>query len=376
MSELDPAQRDRFLNLLAQQSKEHAIVLLDADARVRWWSPGAAHIFGRGADEMLNQPVSILFTPEDVDKGIPQQEIRIALAFGRAEDDRWQLRSDGSRFWATGMLVPLRDENKQLVGFGKILRNRTDLKEQLETLRNQVDALTSSERRKSDFLATVAHELRNPLTPLTTALELITSIVEPKGELEYPLKLIGEQVDFIRRMLDDLADLTRIGTGKIRLNMQSVALQDVIDKAVEATRPLLDERCHRIEVVSPAAKVVLQADPDRLHQVFVNLLTNAAKYTPQNGFVSVRLTVEGKEAAARVEDTGVGIPHDMLSRIFDLFTQVETQVAHGGLGIGLALVKDLVTLHGGSVQVRSEGEGKGSEFTVRLPIKPHERDAG
>jgi PAS domain S-box-containing protein len=368
MSEPDTARINHLLSLLAQQSKEHAFVLLDANARVLWWSPGAGYIFGRSSNEMVGQSLGILFTPEDKDRGIPDQEVQLAVNFGKAEDDRWQLRRDGSRFWASGILIALRDQNQNLVGFGKILRNRTDLREQLEALRNQVQALTAANQRKDNFLATFSHELRNPLASICTAVELINRTASRNPDLEGSLKLIEEQLDFVRRMLDDLLDVTRITTGKVRLNVRPVVLQEVIEQAVEAARPSVEERHQRIQVIGPWSAIVLQGDPDRLHQVFSNLLSNAVKYTPERGAICVEVTIEADEAVVRVSDTGVGIPHDMLPRIFDLFTQVETQLSHGGLGIGLALVKDFVALHGGSVQVRSEGVGKGSEFMVRLPL--------
>jgi signal transduction histidine kinase len=187
--------------------------------------------------------------------------------------------------------------------------------------------------------------------------------------LEGSLKLIEEQLDFVHRMLDDLSDVTRITTGKVRLNVGPVVLQELIEKTVEVVRPRIEERGQRIQVIGPRSSIELQGDPDRLQQVFLNLLSNAVKYTPERGAICVEITIEADEAVVRISDTGVGIPHEMLPEIFDLFTQVETQLSHGGLGIGLALVKDFVALHGGSVQVRSEGVGKGSEFMVRLPLK-------
>jgi PAS domain S-box-containing protein len=369
MSQHDTTRIDQLLNLLAQQSKEHAFVLLDANARVLWWSPGAGYIFDRSSSEMVGQSLGVLFTPEDRDRGIPDQEIQLAVNFGKAEDDRWQMRRDGSRFWATGILIALRDQNQNLVGFGKILRNRTDLREQLEGLRNQVQALTAANQRKDNFLATFSHELRNPLASICTTVELISRTASRNADLEGSLKLIEEQLDFVRRMLDDLSDVTRITTGKVRLNIGPVVLQGLIEKTVEAARPRIEERSQRIQVIGPGSSIELQGDPDRLHQVFLNLLSNAVKYTPERGAICVKVTTEADEAVVRFTDTGVGIPHEMLPEIFDLFTQVETQLSHGGLGIGLALVKDFVALHGGSVQVRSEGVGKGSEFMVRLPLK-------
>jgi PAS domain S-box-containing protein len=375
MSEYDTVRGDQLLSLLAQQSKEHAFMLLDPDARVLWWSPGAEYIFDRSSSEMVGQPLAKLFTPEDVEKGIPDQEIKLALNFGKAEDDRWQIRRDGSRFWANGMLVALRDQNNGLLGFGKILRNRTDLREQLEALRNQVEALAAADQQKNKFLATLSHELRNPLASVSTAVELISRTLSPNANVEASLKIIEEQLDFVRRMLDDLLDVTRISTGKVRLNMRPVELHETIQRAVEAARPWIEERYQNIQVIAPWSSIVVQGDPDRLHQVFLNLLSNAAKYTPQRGNIWVKVTTEADEAVVRVTDTGVGIPHEMLPRIFDFFTQVETRLSHGGLGIGLALVKDFVALHGGSVQVRSEGVGKGSEFMVRLPLRVQRKNS-
>jgi PAS domain S-box-containing protein len=369
MSEYDTARSDQLLSLLAQQSKEHAFILLDTDARVLWWSSGAEHIFDRSSSDMVGQPITGLFTPEDVEKGIPDQEIKLAVNFGKAEDDRWQVRRDGSRFWATGVLIPVRDGQENLLGFGKILRNRTDLREQLEALRNQVESLAAADKKKNNFMATLSHELRNPLASICTAVELIGRAVAANDHVNASLKLIDEQLKFVRRMLDDLLDVTRISTGKVRLNMRAVGLHETIERAVEAAQPWIEERRQNIQVIAPWSSIVVQGDPDRLHQVFLNLLSNAAKYTPERGNIWVKVTTEGDEAVVRVTDTGVGIPHEMLPRIFDLFTQVETRLSHGGLGIGLALVKDFVALHGGSVQVRSEGIGKGSEFMVRLPLE-------
>jgi PAS domain S-box-containing protein len=372
MPEKYPAQVERLLRLLPEQSREHAFIVLGADGRVLWWSPGAEFMFSRKSAEMIGQPTSVLFTPDDVQKGIPQQEIEIARGFGKAEDDRWQVRPDGSKFWATGMLTALRDDHGNLLGYCKIIRNRTDLKEQLDTLHNQVEALTKVDQQKNIFLATLSHELRNPLTPLVNAVQLLRMNAPVPGNMEFPVKLIERQVDFIRRLVDDLSEVTRVNLGKVRLNKCHLLLRDVLNSAIEATRSLMEERRHNLQLVLPSDPIALQGDADRLYQVFVNLITNAVKFTPDEGRIWVKATTEGDEAVVRVEDTGVGIPHEMLPRIFDLFTQVDTPISHGGLGIGLALVKDLVAMHGGSVQVRSEGMGKGSEFTVRLPLNSNE----
>jgi signal transduction histidine kinase len=219
------------------------------------------------------------------------------------------------------------------------------------------------------FLSTLSHELRNPLAPLMNAVQLIRTIAPQNAALEYPIKLIERQVEFVRRLVDDLLDVTRINTGKIQLQLGTVDLRDVIAAAAETVRPLIVQRSQRFAQHLLETPIVVQADADRLQQVFVNLLTNAAKYTPEGGQVEVRASLDEIEALVHVSDNGIGIAKEMQPHIFELFTQVDARSARGdGLGIGLSLVKNLVELHGGSVQVRSEGAGKGSEFTVRLPL--------
>jgi PAS domain S-box-containing protein len=356
-------QTEVLLRMLAEQTTEHAIILLDCEGRIAWWNRGAREIFG--------QPSAVLFPPEDVAGGIPEHEIAVAESDGAAQDDRWMSRRDGSRFWATGALTAVRDAKGQLLGFGKILRNRTDLREQLETLKNQVEASAAVSNSKDLFLSTLSHELRNPLAPLTNAVHLIRATAPPTPELEYPLKIIERQVDSIRRLVDDLLDLSRIGAGKVELKKVSTPIHEILHRATESAAPLIRERRHKLEMLLPRAPILVEGDPHRLEQVFVNLINNSAKYTPEGGRIWVKGTTEGDEAVVHIEDDGIGIPHGMLPHIFELFTQVESarSQSQGGLGIGLSLVKNLVTLHGGSVQVRSDGPGKGSEFSVRLPLR-------
>src|SRR3954465_4229663 len=283
MPEKYPAQVERLLRLLPEQSREHAFIVLGADGRVLWWSPGAEFMFSRKSAEMIGQPTSVLFTPDDVQKGIPQQEIEIARGFGKAEDDRGQVRPDGSKFWATGMLTALRDDHGNLLGYCKIIRSRTDLKEQLDTLHNQVEALTKVDQQKNIFLATLSHELRNPLTPLVNAVQLLRMNAPVPGNMEFPVKLIERQVDFIRRLVDDLSEVTRVNLGKVRLNKCHLLLRDVLNSAIEATRSLMEERRHNLQLVLPSDPIALQGDADRLYQVFVNLINNAVKFTPDEG---------------------------------------------------------------------------------------------
>ena len=346
-------------------------MLLDTQGLIIWWNAGAERIFGLKRSEAIGRHVSTLFTDEEIAQGLPKLEIDTARTEGSAEDDRWMARRDGSRFWANGLMVALREPGGRLLGFGKILRSRSDLWEQLQTLRNRIEALDGEARRKDVFLSTLSHELRNPLAPLSQAVRLIRMTAPSNPEMEYPLTVIERQVDSLSRLVDDLLDLSRIGAGKIDLQKEIVVLQEILHLAVESANPLVRGRRHDLRILLPPAPIYLEADPNRLVQVFVNLLNNAGKYTPEGGRIWIKGTIEDDEAVVHVEDTGIGISPDVLPRIFELFTQAESsrQQSQGGLGIGLSLVKNLVTLHGGTVQVRSEGPDKGSQFTVRLPIK-------
>ena len=360
---------DLMLRLLLEKSREHAFIFQAPDGTILHWSVGAEQVFGWTAAEAVGRDCSMIFTPEDIAMGIHEQERRIALADGAAEDDRWSMRADGQRFFANGALVALYYQDRH-IGFGKIVRNRTDIREQLERLRNEQVQGEARAKRIDAFLSTLSHELRNPLAPLDAAVRILRRAGPAGEEAEYALRVIDRQMDLMRRLVDDLMDVSRVGAGKIQLALSQIELCPLVRAAIDDTRHLMDKRNHTLHLLVPAGDIFVEADADRLHQVFGNLLVNAAKYTPAGGQVWVKVTVEADEAVVRVEDNGVGIAPDMLPRIFDLFTQVESTRAQsqGGLGLGLALVKNLVELHGGSVQAKSDGLGKGSEFTVRLPL--------
>jgi PAS domain S-box-containing protein len=357
------AQVQELLAALLEQSRDHALLLLNLDGKVVWASAGAERIFGRQVEEFLGDDVSVYFVPEDVDKGVPEHELQVARSQGSAEDDRWTLRPDGSRFWASGLSYALRNKAGELIGYGKIIQNRTDWKQQLDALRNQVEDHQRRERSKNRMISTLAHELRNPLAPLLNAAHLLRR----GAPVDYPVEIIERQIETIRRLVDDLLETSGIHAGKIQLRRDRVALQDVVARAVETVRPLLDRHAHDLDVLVPPVSIEIEGDATRLQQVFANLLTNAAKYTPREGKIWLKATVEGEQAVVRVKDNGSGIAPDMLSQIFELFVQVNPTTASEGVGIGLSVVKELVELHGGTVQANSDGIGTGSEFTVRLP---------
>ncbi len=240
-----------------------------------------------------------------------------------------------------------------------------------EALRQRAEQLAEEGRQKDHFLAILAHELRNPLAPIRNAIQILRQPGAGGAAEGWAREMIDRQVRHLGRLIDDLLDVSRIRQGKVELRKERVDLAGVICNACESTRPLLNERRHRLTVTFPSGPLELHADPARLEQVLVNLLTNAAKYTDPEGRIALEVGREGDEVVLRVRDNGVGIPPEMLERIFDLFAQVDASLdrsSQWGLGIGLTLVRRLVELHGGSVRAFSAGPGQGSEFVVRLPV--------
>ena len=230
--------------------------------------------------------------------------------------------------------------------------------------------LREEHRRKDEFLAMLAHELRNPLSPLLTSLEILRHPAVTVDQRDRHINVMRRQVSQISRLVEDLLDVSRVGQGRIELKRQQVALRDVIDHALEECQPLLQTRRHQVSVSLPEAALLVDVDPVRMRQVFANLLNNAAKYTDPGGRLMVKAERDGTDAVVRIEDNGIGITADMLPHVFDLFAQGQVSIerAQGGLGIGLTLVRMLLELHGGSVAAESPGTGQGSTFIVRLPL--------
>lgn len=369
MSDEHSALADRLLAAALSNVGTHALILLNADGIIVGWLAGAQRLFGYKPEEIIGRSVDVLFTPEDLKKDLSRWERTTASGSGESEDDRWQVRKDGGRIWASGTLTALRDEQGQVIGFAKIIRNRSDQKSQLETLDSRIAALEQAEQRKNAFISTLAHELRNPLAAVSNATYLLKVCETVSPDMALTVGMIRRQVEFMGRMINDLLEVSRTAAGKVQLHKERVILQDIIREAAETCRASIDDRTQSLHQLLPTGSIELDADSTRLRQVFVNLIENAAKYTQYGGTIWIKATAEGDEAVVRVQDTGIGIAPEIMPHIFDLFTQAEfASRSQGGLGIGLSVVKDNVTLHGGSVQVASDGLGKGSEFTVRLPL--------
>jgi PAS domain S-box-containing protein len=249
----------------------------------------------------------------------------------------------------------------------------TDLtiQKQHEQLTAAQEALREADRRKNEFLATLAHELRNPLAPIRNAVTILRLAGGDQTVVQATSEMLERQVGQMVRLVDDLLDISRITRNKIDLRKERVDLGTVIEQAVECARPVCDDMDHELSIVLPEEPVYVDGDPVRLTQVFANLLDNGCKYMDRGGRITLTVDASGEDVRVRVKDQGMGIAADQLTRIFDMFTQVDSSLerARSGLGIGLTLVTNLVQMHGGRVEVHSEGEGKGSEFVVYLPIQ-------
>ena len=537
-------QSEERLGLLIEGVQDYALFLMDPSGQVSGWNAGAERLLGYAAEEIIGKPLSQFYTPEDRLTGKPEQELETARTAGRASDDNWLVRKDGSRFWASGLITAL--QNGSLQGYVKVLRDlseRRQAKEQIarslerekqqtarlvqvaaasltihsalsvdsvlqvitEEARRIIDThqsvssmtvneqwaqainaislsdkyaqwrtydakpegsgiyavvcrinkpmrltqaeleahpawrrfgkevanhpplrgwlaapfvgrdgrnlgliqvsdkvdgsdftaddeailmqlayiasvaienarlyddLREADRRKDEFLATLAHELRNPLAPIRNALEIMRLAGTSGAAAEQVRTMIQRQLTQMVRLVDDLLDVSRITRGKIELRKERVELAAVVASALETGRPLIEASGHELTVTIPPEPIPLDADLTRLAQVFSNLLQNAAKYTEQGGHVWLTAERHGGEVVVKIRDTGLGIPAEMLPRIFEMFIQVDRSLerSQGGLGVGLTLVKRLVEMHGGSVEARSDGAGMGSEFTVRLPV--------
>lgn len=253
--------------------------------------------------------------------------------------------------------------------FFQLYHQRQQIAAQRDELAASAEALKEADRRKDEFLATLAHELRNPLAPLRSGLDILRR--NPNGEGAGEVReMMDRQLAHLVRLIDDLLDVSRVSQGKIELRKEKVAAADVVRAAIEASRPFIDAAGHSLAVDVSSQPLWLDADLTRLSQVVANLLNNAAKYTPHGGHIRLSVASDGDRVAIEVADDGIGIPADMQSKVFDLFTQVHNHLdrSQGGLGIGLALVKQLVDMHGGTVSAESAGPGSGSRFSVRVPL--------
>ena len=350
---------ERF-RLLVEGVKDYAIFMLDPDGRVASWNAGAQRMTGYGAQEVIGRHFSVFYPTDAIGKKWPEQELAMAREHGRFEDEGARVRKNGSIFWADVLLTPLYDSHGALLGYAKLTRDLTD--------RKRVEALEKAERQTNEFLAMLAHELRNPLAPISNALHLLARKPAADATEQWVRDVLQRQTGQMARLVDDLVDVSRITRSTIALARKPVDLRDAVRAAVDASLQWMQARRHTLSLDLPDDALVVLGDETRLVQVVQNLLDNAAKYTAEGGRVGVRAWREAGDVLLAVTDNGIGMEPEMLDAAFELFRQGHQTLdrADGGLGVGLTLVQRLVTLHGGTVQARSAGVGMGSEFVVRL----------
>ena len=469
--------------------RDFAIFMMDVDGIVTNWNVGAQHILGYTEGEIVGKDASKFFTPEDRAKHVPAKELATAATTGRAEDERWHMRSDGSRFWASGVVTAVRDQTGKLIGFSKVMRdmternkiteerdrffalsidmlcivhldgrfqrvnpafqkvlgfseeellemtifhlvhpddlsetssgyaqlstgrpitfmeNRLRTKEEIykwvawsyfpvpedglafgvgrdmtelhqihEVLRLRAQELEDANRVKDEFLATMSHELRTPLTSILGWSRLLQSNQLGEKEKERAVQVIQRNAEAQSKLIEDLLDVSRIITGKLKIEFQPVSFASTTDSVINSLRPAVDAKQLKLETeIDPAAGPIL-GDPARLQQIVTNLLSNAIKFTPNGGRIDVRLERRDSCVRLEVKDSGVGIAAEHLPQIFERFRQVDSSNvrAHGGLGLGLAIVDYLVRQQAGTVSAESEGLGKGATFTVQFPLTSSE----
>ncbi|RYF44158.1 MAG: PAS domain S-box protein [Comamonadaceae bacterium] len=351
---------ERF-RLLVDNVRDYAIFMLSPAGVIESWNAGAELIKGYGAQDVLGRHFSMFYRAEDLKAGLPEEEMRLAREQGRAESEGWRVRKDGSLFWANVVLTPIIDAQQQLRGFAKVTRDMSE--------RRRLEELENSSKRMTEFLAMLAHELRNPLAPIRNAVTVLQLEPSPSPVVRSSRDMIDRQLSHMTRLVDDLLDVGRMSTGKVTLKKERILYNQVVARATEAVRPLMDARQHRFTAVMPPADIHIVADATRLAQVIQNLLTNAAKYTPASGEIRLEVREEGGELLTLVSDNGSGLTPEAIGQIFELFAQgdVQSNAREGGLGIGLTLAKSLVEQHGGALKADSEGPGRGSTFCFSLP---------
>ena len=371
-------EREQVLTLESPDMPYRVLVEQMPDAAVTLTADGAIIQANRRFADLLSRPVRALVGTSLRDHAHPdsRRALETLLCDGCGADAHGEVtlrREDGTDVTVYFGARPLREG-----AYGSCLvmtdlttqRHYEELRRTEEALRASEQQLREADRRKDEFLATLAHELRNPLVPMRNAVEVLKAKSTLTPELDWACGVLDRQVRLMGRLLDDLLDVSRIAHHQLALRMERVALATVLEAALEISKPLLDAAGHTLVLALPAEPIHLRADPLRLSQVFGNLLNNAAKYTETGGRVEVVASQDDGSVTVTIKDSGIGISPEMLPRIFEIFTQGKQAIrrAQGGLGIGLSLVKGLVELHDGTIEARSDGPGRGSEFIVRLPL--------
>jgi len=384
-------QSEELFRLLVQSVQEYAIFLIDPEGNIVTWNEGARRLKGYERSEIVGRNFSIFYPEADVRAGKPQWELEQALTRGSVEDEGWRIRKDGSRFWANVIITAVFDEHRNLRGYAKVTRDFTERNEKDEAQRaliEQREARLQAEeerrraeasyrvaqetnRAKDEFLMTLSHELRTPMTAILGWTRLLPSLPPSEESFRDAIASIMRGAQLQARLIDDVLDVSRIMSGKLRMIVENIDVAELINSSIETVRTSVDAK--RIAIVTSLAPDlgILVGDPTRLQQVVWNLLTNAVKFTPKEGAIEVSARRTSSHVQISVRDTGEGIETSFLPHIFEMFRQAEnpsTRV-HGGLGLGLSIVRYFTEAHGGTVSAESLGRGKGSTFTITLPVR-------
>ncbi len=383
-------QSTEIFQLLVSSVRDYAIFMLDPEGNIATWNAGAARIKGYTANEIIGCHFSTFYPEEDVRNRKPERELEIARAQGSVEDEGWRVRKDGTRFWANVVITAVHDARGQLRGFAKVTRDITDRKQAEETQRallEQREARLQAEeerrraeasyrvaqeanRAKDEFLMTLSHELRTPMTAILGWSRMLPSMSPNDPLFHEAVTSIAGGAQLQARLIDDILDVSRVVSGKLRLAPETVDIARVIMNAVDAVNPTAAAKQITITTSFAPSLGSMVADPTRLQQVIWNLVANAVKFTPRHGSVQVSAKRIASEVQIAVSDSGEGIDPQFLPHIFEPFRQAESPQTrvHGGLGLGLSIVRYIAEAHGGSVSAESEGRGKGASFTVTLPV--------
>jgi PAS domain S-box-containing protein len=381
---------ERF-RVLVESVDDYAIYMLDPAGRITTWNRGAENLKGYKAAEVLGKSIRTFFTEEDQRAGKPERELETAKGEGRFEEEGFRVRKDGSRFWANVVVTPIYDGQGRHMGFAKVTRDLTarlaaqqtelDLAreqaartaaEQAEiVVREAAEAAVQANRVKDEFLATVSHELRTPLSAILGWASVLNT-VELEPSVQRAVSAIQRNALAQKKIIEDILDVSRIITGKLHLDLRPLDLVAIMREAVEVIRPSLSAKQMSLDFASDSPHCIVLGDSDRLLQIAWNLLSNAVKFSKQGGGITVSVRRQAGMVDVSVVDTGSGIDPEFLPSVFDRFMQADSSSTrrHGGLGLGLAIVRHLVELHGGEVEALSAGLGQGATFTFSLPLRP------
>ncbi len=363
-------QAEDRLRLLLDSVQDYAICMLTPDGEVASWNAGAERLFARPAEHIIGRHFGLFYT--GAGRKLSREHLWEAAATGRLACEGLLLRrGDDEEFVAHVVITPVRREREgELRGFSLVVRDITERRRLEDDLHQRAEELAAANRAKEAFLATLSHELRTPLNAMLGWTRLLRLGKLDAAGTTRALDTIERNAHVQEQLIADILDVSRIVTGKLRLDLHPLSLGPVAAAALDAVRPAAEAKRIAIDVRNDSEVTVL-GDADRLQQVLWNLLVNAVKFTPEGGRVAVSLAAEGPHAVISVTDTGEGILPDLLPRVFDRFTQGDASVTrrHGGLGLGLSIVRHLVEIHGGEVHAESEGEGRGAMFSVRLPLR-------